>query len=110
AAYTKVLSPSSVFDVKYSGFWGYYDLTPYNADVMGWVDFDADFFSVNSYYYYLTDRTRHQANTTLSKFASGFAGEHNLKFGAELERSYSRNELGYPGGGYIVASYGVPYF
>ncbi len=110
ANYTKVLSPSSVFDVKYSGFWGYYDLTPYRENVMGWRDFDADFYSVNSYYYYLADRNRQQANASLTKFASGFAGEHNLKFGAEIERSFSRSELGYPGGGYIVASYGVPYF
>jgi hypothetical protein len=49
-------------------------------------------------------------NASLTKFASGFAGEHNLKFGAEIERSHTRSELGYPGGGYIVASYGEPYF
>ncbi len=28
ANFTKVLSASSVFDVKYSGFWGYYYLSP----------------------------------------------------------------------------------
>jgi hypothetical protein len=109
--YTKVLSPSSVFDVKYSGYWGYYYLDPYNGyDTMGWYDPALDFYSVNSYYFYYADRTRHQANASLTKFASGFAGEHNLKFGAEFERSYSKNELGYPGGGYILASYGVPYY
>jgi hypothetical protein len=110
ANYTRVLSPSSVFDIKYSGFWGYYYLTPYNGETLGWVDFDADFYSVNSYYYYYADRDRNQVNATVTKYASAFAGEHNLKFGAEFERSASRNELGYPGGGYIVASYGVPYF
>ena len=109
--YTKVLSPSTVFDVKYSGYWGYYDLNPYNGfDTMGWYDPDLDFYSVNSYYFYYADRTRHQANTSLTKYSSGFAGEHNLKFGAEFERSYAKTELGYPGGGYILASYGVPYY
>ena len=109
--YTKVLSSSSVFDVKYSGFWGYYYLSPYNGDDNpGWIDVDEDFFAVNSYYFYNADRMRHQANASVTKFASGFAGEHNLKFGAEFERSYIKSELGYPGGMIVYASYGVPYY
>lgn len=110
--YTKVLTPSSVFDIKYSGFWGYYYLSPYNGDdVMGWKDFEADtLYAVNSYYYYNADRTRNQANASITQFASGFAGEHNLKFGAEFERSTIKSELGYPGGGYVVAYGGVPYY
>ena len=40
---------------------------------------------------------RNQANASLTKFASGFAGEHNLKFGAEFERSYIKSEAGYTG-------------
>ena len=111
ANYTKVLSPSSVFDVKYSGFWGYYYLSPYNGDdTMGWYDVSTDFYSVNSYYFYNADRVRHQANASLTKFASGYAGEHNFKFGAEFEKSYVKSELGYPGGGYILADQGVPYY
>ncbi|HJR58981.1 MAG TPA: TonB-dependent receptor [Vicinamibacterales bacterium] len=109
--YTKVLSSSSVFDVKYSGFWGYYYLSPYNGDdTPGWFDTGEDFFAVNSYYFYNADRMRHQANASVTKFASGFAGEHNLKFGAEFERSYIKSELGYPGGMLVYASYGVPYY
>ena len=108
---TKVLSASTVFDVKYSGYWGYYYLTPYNGlDTPGWYDVDELFYSKNSYYYYNADRVRHQANASLTKFASGFAGEHNLKFGAEFERSYIKSELGYPGGMYVFASYGTPYY
>ncbi|MEX2270613.1 MAG: TonB-dependent receptor [Vicinamibacterales bacterium] len=109
--YTKVLSPSSVFDVKYSGFWGYYYLSPYNGDdVMGWYDVDEDVFAVNSYYFYNADRTRNQANASITQFATGFAGDHNLKFGAEIERSTVKSELGYPGGGYVLAYSGVPYY
>lgn len=107
--YTKVLSASSVFDVKYSGFWGYYYLSPYNGDdTPGWYDIDEDFYAVNSYYFYNADRFRHQANASVTKFASGFAGEHNLKFGAEFERSYIKSEYGYPGGMYVQAYSGVP--
>jgi hypothetical protein len=111
ANFTKVLSSSSVFDVKYSGFWGYYYLSPYNGDnTPGWYDVDEAFYAVNSYYFYNADRVRHQANATVTKFASGYAGEHNLKFGAEFERSYVKTEQGYPGGMYVLASYGVPYY
>ena len=111
ANFTRVLSSSSVFDVKYSGFWGYYYLTPYNGlDTPGWYDVDEAFYAKNSYYYYNADRVRHQANASLTKYASGFAGEHNLKFGAEFERSYIKSELGYPGDMYVFASYGVPYY
>jgi hypothetical protein len=109
--YTKVLSSSSVLDVKYSGFWGYYYLSPYNGDdTPGWYDVDEDFYAVNSYYFYNADRFRHQANGSVTKFASGFAGEHNLKFGAEFERSYIKSEYGYPGGMYVLASFGEPYY
>ena len=97
ANFTKVLSSSSVFDVKYSGFWGYYYLSPYNGDnTPGWYDVDEQYYAVNSYYFYNADRVRHQANASLTKFASGYAGEHNLKFGAEFERSYVKSEQGIP--------------
>ena len=109
--YTKVLSPSAVLDAKYSGFWGYYYLDPYNGDdTPGWYDVDEDFYAVNSYYFYKADRLRHQANASLTKFASGFAGEHNLKFGAEFEKSYIKSEYGYPGDMYVLASFGEPYY
>ena len=110
ANYTKVLSSSSVFDVRYGGFWGYYDLIPYNGDVPGWYDVEEDFYGVNSYYFYNADRTRHQVNASVTKYASGFAGEHNLKFGAELERSYVKSEYGYPGDTYVYSEFGVPYY
>jgi hypothetical protein len=109
--YTKVLSNSAVFDVKYSGFWGYYYLSPYNGDnTPGWYDQELDFYSQNSYYFYNADRVRNQANASLTKFASGFAGEHNLKFGVEFERGYVKSELGYPGGMFVYANDGVPYY
>ena len=109
--YTKVLTNSSVFDIRYAGFNGYYQLEPYNGrDTMGWYDNTTDFYSVNSYYYLRSDRKRHQANASLTKLASGFAGQHSLKFGAEFERSFAKTEVGYPGGGWVLADQGVPYY
>lgn len=109
--YTKILGTSTVFDVKYSGFWGYYYLLPYAGyDLPGWFDVSEDLYSVNSYYYYNADRVRHQANATLTKFVSGTrGGDHNFKFGVEFERSYVKSEYGYPGEMYVFAEDGVPY-
>ena len=62
ANYTKVLSSTAVFDVRYAGFWGYYYLQPYNGDdTPGWYDVEEDFYAVNWYYFYKADRTRNQA-------------------------------------------------
>jgi hypothetical protein len=75
---------------------------------------DEDFYGVNSYYFYKADRVRNQANASVTKFASGFAGEHNLKFGVEFERSYVKSELGYNGGMYVFSyqdgGVSVPYY
>ncbi len=109
--YTKVLSSTAVLDVKYSGFWGYYYNDPYKPlDVAGWYDGDTGFYSKNSYYWYHADRSKDQVNASLSKYASGFAGTHNLKFGMEYERSWAKTTNGYPGGGYIYAYSNVPYY
>jgi hypothetical protein len=108
--YTRVMSPQTVFDAKYSGMWGYYYLDPWlGNDTPGWWDAFDGFHTVNSYYYYYADRARHQGNASITHYASGFAGEHNLKFGVELESADVRSELGYPGGMWIFAWQGVPY-
>ena len=110
--YTKVLSASSVFDVKYSGFWGYYYLSPYNGDdTPGWYDVDENFYA-RQLVLLLQRRPRRAIRRTRASPSSrpGFAGEHNLKFGAEFERSYIKSEYGYPGGMYVLADFGVPYY
>jgi outer membrane receptor protein involved in Fe transport len=109
--YTKVLSSSAVFDAKYAGFVGYYDLTPINGlDTPGWFDIGTNRHSVNAYYFQYNDRSRHQGNATITKYASDFSGDHNLKFGVELERTGARTESGYSGDMWIYAEAGVPYY
>ncbi len=111
ADYLKVLSPALMLDVKYAGFLGRYDLTPYHgADTPGWYDVATSEFSKNAYYYQDNDRSRQQVAATLTKYASGFAGEHNLKFGVELERTHAKSESGYSGDKWIYADSGVPYY
>ena len=76
----------------------------------GWYDVDEQYYAVNSYYFYNADRVRHQANASLTKFASGFAGDHNLKFGAEFERSYVKSERAIPAACTSMPAFGVPYY
>lgn len=108
--YTRMLSSSTMLDLKYSGLRGSRDLVPYNGQAPGWYDVAEDFNGVNAPYFYNADRTRHQANAAVTKFASGFAGAHDLKFGAEFERGHVKSEYGYSGGMYINSSFGVPYY
>ena len=54
----------------------------------------------NSGYYYLADRTRLQANASLTHYAEDFIkGNHDFKFGVEVERSTCRSRYGYTGQG-----------
>jgi hypothetical protein len=104
---THIFSPTTFFDIKAAGFWGYYYLEP----KMG-RDVSAHFFandapgmpgSANKYhgndnYYYLADRARIQANASLTHYAEDFIqGSHDFKFGVEVEHSWNRSRYGYTG-------------
>jgi hypothetical protein len=101
---TKILSPTTFFDLKAAFFTGYYYLDPevgmgpylHHDDASGlvvrWMD--------SSGYYYYADRDRVQANASLTHYTENFiAGSHDFKFGAEFERSSARDRYGYTGEG-----------
>jgi hypothetical protein len=96
---THIFSPKTFFDVKAAYFWGYYYLEPVNGrDVNSHYDIAADLYAKNATYFYMADRTRFQANATLTHYAEDFIqGNHDFKFGVELERSWARSRYGYPG-------------
>jgi hypothetical protein len=106
STYTRVLSSTSVLDVRYSGFHGTFKLTPYNGDVPGWYDADEDYYAVNAFYHYKADRDRNEIAASLAKLH----GKHTAKAGAEYELSGARSAYGYNGGKLIEASFGQPYF
>jgi len=95
-AWTRTVSPDTVFDVRLTGYWGYYYLDPQNGyDVAGHYDFLTGLYSVNSYYYFKADRTRNQLVSSITHHASDFIkGDHDFKFGMEIERSAVRNRTG----------------
>src|SRR5258707_7114379 len=95
-------------DIKYNGWWGFYDLNPEHPDVPYHIDENGLRTGSQGYFYY-ADRGRHQVNASLSHYADAF-GHHELKFGVELERSKTRDRDGYlPNGVYYYDYGGAPY-
>jgi hypothetical protein len=95
-------------EVKYTGWWGFYDLNPEIPDQPYRFDENGQQYGSQGYYYY-GDRGRHQLNASVSHYADAF-GHHDLKFGVEVERSKTRDRDGYlPNGVYYYDYGGSPY-
>jgi hypothetical protein len=93
--YRKVFGSSSFFEAKFTGYWGYYDLNPVSPAPTRF-DGDSSAYSGGAGYTGQYDRTRNQLNVSLSKYAQA-KGQHNFKFGAEIERSTIRDRFVYSG-------------
>ena len=102
-----ILSPDTILNVAFAGYTGYYYLDPAQGyDLAGHFDALTGTYNTNSYYYFLADRDRNQLNTSVSHYASDFiAGDHDFKFGMEVERSTVRNRYGYTTGVWFYDNY-----
>lgn len=111
AAWRSTLSQNTIFSLTYGGYDGYYYLDPASGyDVAGRYDGHTGLYSVNSPWFYLADRTRNQVNASLSHYADDFIkGEHDFKFGMEIERSTVRSRYGYTTGAWFYDNYGYFY-
>ncbi len=98
---THILSPKTFIDLKTAYFWGYYYLEPKTGrDDYARFDTDQNLWLYSWGWYGLYDRTRFQANVSLTHYAEDFiTGNHDFKFGVEVERSSSRNRYGFTGYG-----------
>jgi len=98
---THIFSPKTFIDVKAAYFWGYYYLEPETGrDTYCHFDSNENMRKYNSGYYYQADRTRLQVNASLTHYAENFIkGNHDFKFGVEVERSTCRSRYGYTGKG-----------
>jgi hypothetical protein len=111
--YRKVFGTSTFLEAKYTGYWGYYDLTPVNP-APAIYDGESGAYSGGAGNPAKYDRTRNQLNLSLTKYASA-AGQHAFKFGMEIERSKIRNRWSYasdPNNGnqpLFFYDYGMPY-
>jgi hypothetical protein len=91
--YRRTFGASTLFEAKYMGWWGYYDLNPVSSEPTHFDSLTSK-YSGGAGYTGQYDRTRNQVNVSLSKYAS-YAGSHNFKFGAEIERSTIRDRFQY---------------
>ncbi len=106
-SWRSLLSENTIFNLSYGGYDGYYYLDPQGGyDVAGHYDGATGLYNTNSTYYYLADRQRNQIVASLSHFADNFIkGDHDFKFGMELERSTLRSRYGAPTGVWFYDNY-----
>ena len=108
AQWRHIFGPKTFSEVKYTGWWGYYDLNP-KVKAPSHFDGDTSLYSVSQGWSYAGDRARNQVNASISHFAEGF-GKHDLKFGIEVERSKTRDRYGYANNTYYYDYGGQPYY
>lgn len=105
-AWKSVLSKDTIFDMTFQGYTGYYYLDPTSGyNLTGLYDGITQNYSQNSIYYYLADRGRNQLNASISKHVAEWGGNHDFKFGVEIERSTLRSRYGYPTGQWTYNNY-----
>jgi hypothetical protein len=110
AQWRKVIGAKTFLEAKLTGYTGYYNLDPVDPSPFTY-DALTDEYSGGGGGLYYADRSRNQAQASLTRYADGF-GKHALKFGAEIERSHVRSQYQPygPAGFYIYAYGGVPYY
>jgi hypothetical protein len=112
AQYRKVFGASTFLEAKFTGYWGYYDLTPVNTSPWHY-DNDTSATTGGGATMDKYDRTRNQLNVALTRYAN-LAGQHTFKFGVEIERSVIRDRtVDANAGGVLFYDYslggGTPY-
>src|SRR5262249_40945691 len=95
--WTSLLSATNVLDVRFSGFWGYFNLDPlHGADTPGHLSLNTGLSSVNAAYTDHENRSRAQVNASFSHHAADFIhGSHDFKFGLEFEHSKVHSQFFY---------------
>jgi hypothetical protein len=97
---------------KIAYFTGYYALEPAaGRNISGHYDWATGWSTVNSEWFYRGDRTRLQADMSVSHHADDFIkGNHDFKFGASYIHNTQRDQYGYSNGAYYADWYGDPYW
>jgi len=109
---THMFNSASFFNLQAGYFWGSLRLDPKAGDVSGHFDYGTNELTESAGYFSKNDRSRLQVNASFSHYAEDFiAGDHDFKFGLEVEHASSRNQFGYtgPANMYYFDYYGEPY-
>jgi hypothetical protein len=105
--YRHLFNSNTFAEVKYTGWWGFYDLNP--ATLVSAHGDENGLITGSQGWFYYADRTRDQVNASVTHYADKF-GRHELKFGAEFERSSTRDRYGYNNNLYFYDYGGAPYY
>ena len=88
--WNSVLSPDSFLEIKYSGFYGFFDLIPI-TDAAASYDWGSGVLSDAYWGYYTSDRTRTNVQGNLTYYVEDLGGDHAFKFGGEWESLMSKD-------------------
>ena len=107
--WNSVLSPDAFLELKYSGFYGFFDLIPISEGPASF-DLGTGRFTDAYWAHYTFDRARTNFQGNVSYFAEDFAGSHSFKFGLEYEnlKTDDQARYGLNGAGEGIIYY--PYF
>lgn len=106
-----LFSDYTFVEAKIAYFSGYYELVPYGGrDLPGHTDWSTNEYTVNAITYYKGERSRLQANASITHHADNFMGTHDFKFGTDMLHVTLRDQYGYNGGTYYADMDGEPYF
>ena len=109
--YTDMLSSNTLLDLKFGGYHQRQDELPDNGDTPAHYDGFEDRLSENWFGPFRANRERYQIVGSLSHFTDDFlTGEHDFKFGVEIENTLVNTLYGFSGGKYYYDFAGEPYF
>jgi Carboxypeptidase regulatory-like domain len=92
-------SEDSILTVAWGGYSGNHHFNPQNGfAIPGRVDAQTGFASDNAAQFGILNRSRNQINASLGYYVSNLKGQHDFKFGTEIERSNIHDRFGSPGG------------
>ena len=109
--YTGVLSPNTLLEVRFTGFYGDVDLGPTDPslprDQARFYDLDTGDISGGHYYWYDLQPERTTVNAKVSHLADDFlGGSHDFRFGVQYNESEAGGIYGYND---LILTYGAPY-
>jgi hypothetical protein len=105
-----VLSPQTYLEARFGGYDnGGFNVLPKNGNTPGHFDLATGIYSVNFPESDRLVRQRVQVNASVSHYTDHFLGQHDFKFGVEVERSRSDTLYQYNGNLFYYDYDGLPY-
>jgi len=109
--FTNMIGSDTLLDLKFGGYHQRQDELPDNGDTPAHYDGYEDRLSENWFGPFEANRERYQIVGSVSHYTDDFIrGEHDFKFGVEIENTLVNTLSGFAGGKYYYDFAGEPYF